>query len=116
VVTTRTSPVLVPRTVAEQIVTAPVPSVAPAYVTPRYAVQGFTTVAPAVEQVGPPAEVVAPAPPVVTERVFTEPSYAPAPAIVAPVVPPRAYRYVYLDDRTLVVDPVTNALLATYWR
>lgn len=112
VVTTRTSPVVAPRT--EQVVTAPVQTVAPAYAVPPYAIQGYT-VAPAVEQVGPPAEVVTPAP-VVTQRVVTEPGYAPAAAVVAPVLPPRAYRYVYLDDRTLVVDPVTNALLATYWR
>ena len=114
VVTTRTSPVVVPRTVTEQFITAPVQNVAPVYATPPYAVQGYT-VAPAIDQVGPPAEVVAPAP-VVTGRVVAEPGYAPAPAVVAPVAPPRAYRYVYLDDRTLVVDPVTNALLATYWR
>ena len=114
VVTTRTSPVVVPRTVTEQVVMAPVQNVAPVYATSPYAVQGYT-VAPAIDQVGPPAEVVAPAP-VVTGRVVAEPGYAPAPAVVAPVAPPRAYRYVYLDDRTLVVDPVTNALLATYWR
>jgi len=114
VVTTRTSPVVVPRTVTEQFITAPVQNVAPVYATPPYAVQGYT-VAPAIDQVGPPAEIVAPAP-VVTGRVVAEPGYAPAPAVVAPVAPPRAYRYVYLDDRTLVVDPVTNALLATYWR
>jgi len=114
VVTTRTSPVVVPRTVTEQVVMAPVQNVAPVYATSPYAVQGYT-VAPAIDQVGPPAEVVAPAP-VVTGRVVAEPGYASAPAVVAPVAPPRAYRYVYLDDRTLVVDPVTNALLATYWR
>jgi len=93
VVTTRTGPVVAPRTVTEQVVAAPVPTVvpAPAYATSPYPVQGYTAVAPVIDQVGPPA------------------------AVVAPVAPARAYRYVYLDDRTLVVDPV-NVVLATYWR
>jgi len=93
VVTTRTSPVAVPPTVTGPVVAAPVTvAPAPAYAASPYAVQSYTTVVPVIDQVGPPAEV------------------------VAPVAPARAYRYVYLDDRTLVVDPVTNVVLATYWR
>jgi len=117
VVTRTTVSQIAPRTLYDYAGPAPAASVAvPAYSNVAYYGGGYSR--PLYDYAGPAPAVAAP---VVQSVGYGRPLYdyaGPAPVVQTVAMPVAApyYRYTYLWDRTLVIDPATGFVVQTIWR